>query len=103
MVVIKSLQFLPAVITAALKETTNNSHEGIADGSLEPNSHGNMFHIALVGVNNQMSLLQDRYMKASPLFVQCHLNQCFTCFMREPSIHFCLSYLWHSVGLKLKL
>lgn len=60
MVIIKSLQFLPAVITAALKETTNNSHEGIADGSLEPNSHGNMFHIALVGVNNQMSLLQDR-------------------------------------------
>jgi len=67
MVIIKSLQFLPAVITAALKETINNSREVVTDGSLAPTSHGNMFHIALAGVNNQMSLLQDRYMKANAL------------------------------------
>lgn len=59
MVVIKSLQFLPTVISAALRETTQNSGETLPNGSLEPVSHGNMFHIALVGVNNQMSLLQD--------------------------------------------
>lgn len=60
MVVIKSLQFLPTVITAALKETTHSSSETIPSGSLETINHGNMLHIALVGVNNQMSLLQDR-------------------------------------------
>ncbi|KNA10199.1 hypothetical protein SOVF_146610, partial [Spinacia oleracea] len=59
MVVIKSLQFLPAVITAALRETTQNSEETLLCGSSEPTSHGNMLHIALAGVNNQMSLLQD--------------------------------------------
>lgn len=59
MVIIKSLQYLPEVITAALRETTHNSHEEVSNGSLEPSSHGNMLHIALVGVNNQMSLLQD--------------------------------------------
>ncbi|GAB4839534.1 acetyl-coenzyme-A carboxylase [Ancistrocladus abbreviatus] len=59
MVVIKSLQFLPTVITSALREAAQNSQEGIPNGSLQPDSHGNMFHIALVGVNNQMSLLQD--------------------------------------------
>lgn len=61
MVVIKSLQFLPTVITAALRETIHDSDDTISSGSLEPVSHGNMFHISLVGVNNQMSLLQDRY------------------------------------------
>ncbi|KAJ8436418.1 hypothetical protein Cgig2_013459 [Carnegiea gigantea] len=59
MVIIRSLQYLPEVITAALRETTHNSHEVVSNGSLEPTSHGNMLHIALVGVNNQMSLLQD--------------------------------------------
>ncbi|XP_074264154.1 acetyl-CoA carboxylase 1-like [Silene latifolia] len=59
MVIIKSLQFLEPVITAALQETTQNSDKVISSGSLEPTSHGNMMHIALVGVNNQMSLLQD--------------------------------------------
>uniref|UniRef100_A0A803M2A6 Acetyl-CoA carboxylase n=1 Tax=Chenopodium quinoa TaxID=63459 RepID=A0A803M2A6_CHEQI len=59
MVVIKSLQFLPSVITAALKETTQNSEKTLSSASLEPGSHGNMLHISLVGVNNQMSLLQD--------------------------------------------
>ncbi|KAL8171437.1 hypothetical protein V2J09_023241 [Rumex salicifolius] len=55
MVIIKSLQFLPAVITAALKET---SHQA-TNVSAEASGHGNLFHIALVGVNNQMSMLQD--------------------------------------------
>ncbi|GFY96498.1 acetyl-CoA carboxylase 1 [Actinidia rufa] len=59
MVIIKSLQFLPMVINAALRETTHNTHGTILDGSIETASHGNMMHIALVGINNQMSLLQD--------------------------------------------
>ncbi|KAA8538039.1 hypothetical protein F0562_027381 [Nyssa sinensis] len=59
MVIIKSLQFLPTVISAALRETTSDIHDTIPNGSIEPTSHGNMMHIALVGINNQMSLLQD--------------------------------------------
>ncbi|GAB2292893.1 acetyl-coenzyme-A carboxylase [Dionaea muscipula] len=59
MIIIKSLQFLPPVISAALKEATHNFNDATPDGSLEPAGHGNMLHIALAGVNNQMSLLQD--------------------------------------------
>nr|ACZ50637.1 homomeric acetyl-CoA carboxylase [Arachis hypogaea] len=59
MVVIKSLHFLPAIITAALKEATNNLHEAVSSAAGEPVKHGNMMHVALVGINNQMSLLQD--------------------------------------------
>ncbi|XVE55454.1 hypothetical protein DITRI_Ditri03aG0159900 [Diplodiscus trichospermus] len=59
MVIIKSLQLLSAIISAALKETTHNLHEATANVSLEPTTFGNMMHIALVGINNQMSLLQD--------------------------------------------
>ncbi|XP_048332325.1 acetyl-CoA carboxylase 1 [Ziziphus jujuba] len=59
MVIIKSLQFLPAIISAALREATHNLHDAIPNGSSESDSYGNMMHIALVGINNQMSLLQD--------------------------------------------
>lgn len=59
MVIIKSLQFLPLIINAALKETMHNIHEAVPNGSVEPATFGNMMHIALVGINNQMSLLQD--------------------------------------------
>ncbi|KAF7829912.1 acetyl-CoA carboxylase 1-like [Senna tora] len=59
MVIIKSLQFLPATISAALKEATHNFHKTRPDVSAELVNHGNMMHIALVGINNQMSLLQD--------------------------------------------
>ncbi|XP_043810179.1 LOW QUALITY PROTEIN: acetyl-CoA carboxylase 1 [Manihot esculenta] len=59
MVITKSLQFLPAIISAALRETTPAHHEAIPNGSLGPANFGNMMHIALVGINNQMSLLQD--------------------------------------------
>ncbi|CAA2994471.1 acetyl- carboxylase 1-like [Olea europaea subsp. europaea] len=59
MVVIKSLQFLPTVLTAALRETTHNLQSVVANGSPQPASYGNMMHIALAGINNQMSLLQD--------------------------------------------
>lgn len=61
MVIIKSLQFLPAIISAALKEMSHQLHESIPNGSTEPSGFGNMMHIALVGINNPMSLLQDRY------------------------------------------
>lgn len=57
MVIIKSLQFLPAIVHAALRETTHN--EAVPNGSSEPKCFGNMMHIALAGINNQMSLLQD--------------------------------------------
>lgn len=60
MVIIKSLQFLPDVISAALKETTHNIHGTSQNGSANSSNHGNMMHIALAGINNQMSLLQDR-------------------------------------------
>nr|ASZ00201.1 acetyl-CoA carboxylase 1 [Hypseocharis bilobata] len=59
MVIIKSLQFLPNIINAALRETTHNLNEAIPNGSTDPANYGNMMHIALVGVNNPMSLLQD--------------------------------------------
>ncbi|EOA39468.1 hypothetical protein CARUB_v10008063mg [Capsella rubella] len=55
MVIIKSLEFLPSIISAALRETNHNDYETAGD----PLS-GNMMHIAIVGINNQMSLLQDR-------------------------------------------
>jgi len=61
MVIIKSLQFLPTVISSALREATHGTPDSIPDGSVELTSYGNMLHIALVGINNQMSLLQDRY------------------------------------------
>ncbi|CAN1247439.1 Acetyl-CoA carboxylase 1 [Linum perenne] len=54
MVIIKSLQLLPATISAALRERMNN-----LDGYGESEGYGNMMHIGLVGINNQMSLLQD--------------------------------------------
>lgn len=59
MVIVKSLQFLPMAISAALKETSHSSHELMSNGSTEAVTHGNMLHIALVGINNQMSMLQD--------------------------------------------
>lgn len=60
MVIIKSLQFLSSITSAALRETTHNLHEAVDNGSAEPASFGNMMHIALVGINNPMSSLQDR-------------------------------------------
>ncbi|KAJ4966755.1 hypothetical protein NE237_018604 [Protea cynaroides] len=59
MVLIKSLQFLPMAISAALKETNHSPSDMTPNGNLELVSHGNMLHVALVGINNQMSLLQD--------------------------------------------
>lgn len=61
MVIIKSLQLFPAIVSAALRETTHNLDKCIPNGSGEPDSYGNMMHVALVGISNQMSLLQDRY------------------------------------------
>lgn len=60
MIIIKSLQLLPTTLSAALKETSHNVNEATTNKSLEPANFGNMVHIALVGINNQMSLLQDR-------------------------------------------
>ncbi|KAF7816939.1 acetyl-CoA carboxylase 1-like [Senna tora] len=59
MVIIKSLQFLPATVNAALREATHNLHGALPNSSAELVDYGNMMHIALVGINNQMSLLQD--------------------------------------------
>ncbi|KAK4489931.1 hypothetical protein RD792_000579 [Penstemon davidsonii] len=59
MVVIKSLQLLPTVVTAALKEATQNLQSVISNRSVHPTTYGNMMHIALAGINNQMSSLQD--------------------------------------------
>uniref|UniRef100_A0A7N1A1T5 Acetyl-CoA carboxylase n=1 Tax=Kalanchoe fedtschenkoi TaxID=63787 RepID=A0A7N1A1T5_KALFE len=54
MVITKSLQLLPVIISAALKEAASGTGDSVA-----PTSHGNMMHIALAGVSNQMSSLQD--------------------------------------------
>ncbi|CAI9116352.1 OLC1v1017472C1 [Oldenlandia corymbosa var. corymbosa] len=59
MVIIKSLHLLPTVLTAALPETTPNLQTTTDSESVQPSSCGNMMHIALVGINNQMSMLQD--------------------------------------------
>ncbi|KAL5992309.1 acetyl-coenzyme-A carboxylase [Asimina triloba] len=63
MVIIKSLQLLSTAINAALKETNCSSidsgHEMASNGSIEQDSLGNMLHVALVGINNPMSSLQD--------------------------------------------
>ncbi|XP_008803739.1 acetyl-CoA carboxylase 1-like [Phoenix dactylifera] len=64
MVIIKSLQFLPTAISAALKETTHclnskSDNEPFSNGLPEHATQGNMLHVALVGINNQMSTLQD--------------------------------------------
>lgn len=75
MVIIKSLQFLPSAIDAVLKETkhslnSDSPDEITSNGQLEQASTGNnMLHIALVGINNQMSSLQDRFV--TRLFVFC--------------------------------
>nr|CAC19875.1 acetyl-CoA carboxylase [Brassica napus] len=50
MVIIKSLEFLPNIISAALTETNHSDYESPLSG--------NIMHIAIVG----MSLLQDRYL-----------------------------------------
>ncbi|ONK64464.1 uncharacterized protein A4U43_C07F26320 [Asparagus officinalis] len=64
MVIIKSLQFLPSAINTALKEATHSlstdSDKEITINLLpEQASQGNMLHVALAGINNQMSSLQD--------------------------------------------
>jgi acetyl-CoA carboxylase/biotin carboxylase 1 len=59
MVIIKSLQFLPTVISAAMKEATHNFQNTVQNRDIHADSHGNMIHIALAGINNQMSSLQD--------------------------------------------
>ncbi|KAK1441623.1 hypothetical protein QVD17_07665 [Tagetes erecta] len=59
MVIIKSLQLLPDIISAALKETTHNFHGSSQNALAVPANRGNMMHIALTSINNQMSLLQD--------------------------------------------
>nr|ASZ00207.1 acetyl-CoA carboxylase 2 [Geranium maderense] len=59
MVIIKSLQFLPNIVNAALRETTHNLQEATPTGSIDAATYGNMMHIAVVGVNNPMSSLQD--------------------------------------------
>jgi acetyl-CoA carboxylase/biotin carboxylase 1 len=63
MVVIKSLQLLPTAIEAALKETSHYGAgvENVSNGNPIRSNHSNMLHIALVGINNQMGTLQDRF------------------------------------------
>nr|ASZ00204.1 acetyl-CoA carboxylase 2 [California macrophylla] len=59
MIVINSLQFLPSMISAGVREATNSLSEAIPNGSKDLESYGNMMHIALVGDNNPTSSLQD--------------------------------------------
>nr|ASZ00202.1 acetyl-CoA carboxylase 1 [Monsonia emarginata] len=59
MVVVKSLQFLPSIITTAVMEATHSLPKSAPNGSINLASYGNMMHIALVGPTNPMSSLQD--------------------------------------------
>ncbi|KAG2549530.1 hypothetical protein PVAP13_9KG357200 [Panicum virgatum] len=61
MVVIKSLQFLATAIDSALKETSQYRAGvgSVSNGTHVNSNQSNMLHIALVGINNQMSTLQD--------------------------------------------
>lgn len=60
MVILSSLHFLSGAVAAALKETGDVC--GKSESSNGSSSEfGNIFHVALVGIKNQMSLLQDRY------------------------------------------
>ncbi|KAL5230766.1 hypothetical protein ABZP36_029542 [Zizania latifolia] len=61
MVIIKSLQYLSSAIEAALKETSQyrTGVGNVSNGISANSSHSNMLHIALVGINNHMSTLQD--------------------------------------------
>uniref|UniRef100_A0A0D6R0K3 Uncharacterized protein n=1 Tax=Araucaria cunninghamii TaxID=56994 RepID=A0A0D6R0K3_ARACU len=62
MVILKSLQFLPTAVSAALKETTHTvstSTDGVVPNGPGTPIFGNMLHLVLVGINNQMSSLQD--------------------------------------------
>lgn len=77
MVIIKSLQFLPTAINATLKEATHSLNtesdkEFMSNGIPEHASRGNMLHVALVGINNQMSSLQDRYLCLPFFFFLCN-------------------------------
>lgn len=56
MVIIKSLQALPTAISAVLKEALTSSKNSGPQGD-----QGNMLHVAVVGINNPMSSLQDRF------------------------------------------
>ncbi|KAJ7569509.1 hypothetical protein O6H91_01G081500 [Diphasiastrum complanatum] len=70
MVTLSSLHFLPAAVSAALRETsslpteiniinaTMNAQKTSSTISL-PGRFGNLLHVALVGINNPMSSLQD--------------------------------------------
>lgn len=61
MVIIKSLQLLTSATNTALKETSCfvDSGIGITNGLPPYAGKGNMIHVALIGINNQMSTLQD--------------------------------------------
>ncbi|KAH9617543.1 hypothetical protein KSS87_000856 [Heliosperma pusillum] len=63
MVIIKSLQFLPGVLTAALSEFTHNSDDVVSGDSSVLTQLENVLHIALVGVDSQTSFLQDSHSK----------------------------------------
>ncbi|XBI75211.1 hypothetical protein VPH35_068610 [Triticum aestivum] len=61
MVVIKSLQCLSTAIEAALKETSHYraGAGSVSNGNPINSNRGNILHIALVGISNQMGTLQD--------------------------------------------
>ena len=98
MVIIKSLQFLPATITSALREATHNLHEALPNGYVDPANHGNMMHVALVGINNQMSLLQDRYILV--IILGCELISLLLRFLSIVSTTTCsLCWIFRSVTI----
>jgi len=77
MVVIKSLQFLATAIDVALKETSQYrvGAGSVSDGNYVNSNQSNMLHIALVGIYNQMSTLQDRFVcSPSPYVAICFMK-----------------------------
>nr|GEW99901.1 acetyl-CoA carboxylase 1 [Tanacetum cinerariifolium] len=84
MVIIKSLQFLPDVISATLKETTHKFPSTSQERPTDSSNHGNMLHIALAGINNQMSLLQDRDEGRGPMRHSFHWSEENQYYVEEP-------------------
>ena len=77
MVVIKSLQFLATAIDSALKETSQYRAGvgSVSNGTHVNSNQSNMMHIALVGINNQMSTLQDRFVCSPYPYVPICFNE----------------------------
>lgn len=74
MVILSSLHFLPSAVSAVLHETGEISPNSLVLRSTSV-SFGNILHVALVGIKNQMSALQDRCVRKECLVCEAIIFQ----------------------------